>query len=139
MLLDRGYRVTILAKDWAWTKDYERSRITSQIAGALREFPPGGCGLTEIESVGSGWATLEHLRDWSLQSYEFYTKYATLTNEHEKDGAAIGLKVPDLYQLFYHDVEEEDERGKEDYAKLQAIKETNRIKGLVVYKHSNEP
>lgn len=40
MLLDKGYRVTILAKDWAWLKDFHGSRITSQIAGALWEMPP---------------------------------------------------------------------------------------------------
>lgn len=47
ILLDKGYRVTILSKKWAWTSDFQDSRITSQIAGALWEFPPGGCGLTE--------------------------------------------------------------------------------------------
>ena len=47
MLLDKGYRVTIFADDWAWTKDFKRSRMTSQIAGAIWEFPPGGCGLTD--------------------------------------------------------------------------------------------
>lgn len=66
MLLDKGYRVTIIAEHWAWTRDFEQSRITSQIAGALWEFPPGGCGLTEIETPGPGFATVEHYREWPL-------------------------------------------------------------------------
>lgn len=60
MLLDKGIRVTILAKEWARTWDFGEPRITSQIAGALWEMPPGGCGLTEIESLGAGWATVDH-------------------------------------------------------------------------------
>ncbi|KAI6080103.1 hypothetical protein F4821DRAFT_94352 [Hypoxylon rubiginosum] len=40
VLLDRGYHITILSS--AWTS-YEQ-RLTSQIAGALWEFPPGVCG-----------------------------------------------------------------------------------------------
>jgi D-amino-acid oxidase len=50
MLLEKGYLVTILSKEWAWTNDFQHSRITSQIAGALWKFPSGRCGLTEIES-----------------------------------------------------------------------------------------
>src|SRR5690554_4140340 len=34
MLLDKGYRVTIIADDWAWSRDFNKSRMTSQIAGA---------------------------------------------------------------------------------------------------------
>lgn len=40
MLLDKGFRVTILAEEWAHTWDFSESRITSQIAGALWEMPP---------------------------------------------------------------------------------------------------
>ena len=75
MLLDRGHRVTIFADDWAWTKNFKKSRMTSQIAGALWEFPPGACGLTEIEEAGAGWATVKHYQEWALQNYEFYHKY----------------------------------------------------------------
>lgn len=41
-LLDHGYRVTILSKEWATFAD--KQRLTSQIAGALWEFPPAVCG-----------------------------------------------------------------------------------------------
>ncbi|EHK46771.1 hypothetical protein TRIATDRAFT_43329 [Trichoderma atroviride IMI 206040] len=103
ILLDEGYRVTILADDWAWTKDFEKSRMTSQVAGALWEFPPGGCGLTEIESPGKGWAAIEHYREWALQSYEFYEKYEQVFNTHERNGGSFGLKFTNLHQFFLDD------------------------------------
>ena len=102
MLLDRGHRVTIFADDWAWTKDFKKSRMTSQIAGALWEFPPGGCGLTEIEDAGKGWATVKHYQEWALQSYEFYHKFDTeISNPHERYGSSLGLRFADLHQFFY--------------------------------------
>ncbi|SPO02445.1 uncharacterized protein DNG_05118 [Cephalotrichum gorgonifer] len=58
ILLDKGYRVTVIADDWAWNRDFSKSRMTSQIAGALWEFPPGGCGMTEIEDTNDGWAKI---------------------------------------------------------------------------------
>src|SRR5215469_6852109 len=50
VLLDRGYHVTIVAKDWAsYTKE---QRLTSQIAGALWEYPPAVCGQhTDLTSL----------------------------------------------------------------------------------------
>lgn len=123
MLLDKGYRVTIIAEHWAWTRDFEQSRITSQIAGALWEFPPGGCGLTEIETPGPGFATVEHYREWSLQSYEFYKKYHNeVTNSFEKEGYSFGLKLADLNQFFYKDIVTNPDVNDEEYLKLQALK-----------------
>ncbi|KIY64183.1 hypothetical protein CYLTODRAFT_457421 [Cylindrobasidium torrendii FP15055 ss-10] len=39
-LLDAGYKVTVISERWA---NFEQ-RITSQIAGALWEYPPAVCG-----------------------------------------------------------------------------------------------
>ncbi|KAL4249980.1 hypothetical protein AB1N83_013864, partial [Pleurotus pulmonarius] len=39
-LLDAGYDVTVVSEKWASLSD----RITSQIAGALWEWPPAVCG-----------------------------------------------------------------------------------------------
>lgn len=64
MLLDKGYKVTIISKEWAtYTK---APRLTSQIAAALWEFPSAGCGPETSPQ------TLERLREWALQSYETY-------------------------------------------------------------------
>lgn len=102
ILLDKGYRVTILSDHWASTNDsksYKDSRLTSQTAGALWEFPPGGCGLTEIANAKSGWTKLEHYEEWALQSYEFYQKLITL---HEKEHKPkFGVHMAKLNQFFY--------------------------------------
>jgi D-amino-acid oxidase len=81
MLLDEGYRVTIIADDWAWTKDFEKSRMTSQVAGALWEFPPGGCGLTEIESPGKGWAATENGLCKAMSFTKSMNRYSTPMRE----------------------------------------------------------
>ncbi|KAK3810853.1 MAG: FAD dependent oxidoreductase [Benniella sp.] len=104
MLLDKGYRVTIIAEDWAWSKDFDKSRMTSQIAGALWEYPPGGCGLTEIESAGDGWAGIDHYREWATHSFDFYHQYhKNISNSFEKRGHSFGLQMTDLHQFFYKD------------------------------------
>jgi D-amino-acid oxidase len=122
MLLDQGHRVTIIADDWAWTKDFEKSRMTSQIAGALWEFPPGGCGLTEIESPGPGWAGISHYRDWAVQSFEFFHEYDRLQNSFEKQGNSYGLQMTNLHQFFYHDIVKGGPDD-EELMKLEALKE----------------
>ncbi|KAE8362715.1 FAD dependent oxidoreductase-domain-containing protein [Aspergillus caelatus] len=134
MLLDKGIRVTILAKEWARTWDFSEPRITSQIAGALWEMPPGGCGLTEIETPGAGWATVEHYREWAMQSYNFYMKYAEVSNEHEKGGSSLGLSVAKLHQFFYDDAITSCSKKSprhEHYNKYAAVK--TRIGGVEVY------
>ncbi|KAE8418955.1 FAD dependent oxidoreductase-domain-containing protein [Aspergillus pseudocaelatus] len=121
MLLDRGYQVTILAKDWAWTKDFQGSRITSQIAGALWEMPPGGCGLTEIANAKPGYANLEDYQQWAIQSYKFYCDYAKLASPHEKGGWSLGLKIADLHQFFYDDIFNGTGRNTEHYKKYNIM------------------
>ncbi|KAF9085338.1 hypothetical protein BGX27_003490 [Mortierella sp. AM989] len=121
MLLDKGHRVTIIADDWAWSRDFSKSRMTSQIAGALWEYPPGGCGLTEIESPGSGWANVDHYREWATQSFDFYNKYDKIRNPFEKQGHSFGLQMTKLHQFFYTDV---TSGGKDDEStKLQSLEE----------------
>ncbi|GAD99816.1 D-amino acid oxidase [Paecilomyces variotii No. 5] len=126
MLLDKGMRVTILAREWAWTKDFKGSRITSQIAGALWEMPPGGCGVQELEEPGEGWANLDHYREWALDSYDFYSNLAKISDPHEGGGRSFGLKMADLHQFFYDNVVDDpkDEKSPiyEHYQKFCAVK-----------------
>ncbi|KGO58304.1 D-amino-acid oxidase [Penicillium expansum] len=135
MLLDKGFRVTILAKEWARTGDFSEPRLTSQIAAALWEMPPGGCGLTEIESPGKGWATVDHYREWAMQSYNFYTDYVKIPNEHERGGHSFGLSIAKLHQFFYEDVISEctDKTSPtyEHHAKYLDV--NKRIKGTAAY------
>ncbi|KAH7076390.1 nucleotide-binding domain-containing protein [Paraphoma chrysanthemicola] len=67
-LLDHGYRVTVLAADWA--SYTETQRLTSQIAGALWEYPPAVCGQhTDAES-------LERSKGWCMISYGVWSEIA---------------------------------------------------------------
>ncbi|KAL9616224.1 MAG: hypothetical protein Q9160_008882 [Pyrenula sp. 1 TL-2023] len=120
ILLDKGYRVTIVSKEWAWTRNMQHSRLTSQIAGALWEFPPGGCGLTEVDAPGKGWAGLGHYREWALESYEFYKKLNDMLGGQIKRD--FGVTVAKLNQFFYHDLKEADDLNSEDFSKLEAAK-----------------
>lgn len=140
MLLDEGYRVTIIADDWAWTKDFEKSRMASQVAGALWEFPPGGCGLTEIESPGKGWAAIEHYREWALQSYEFYEKYEQVFNTYERNGGSFGLKFTNLYQFFLDDLSQlkKDHPNYEEALKLHEIEKSPLQKDVKKYNRTTE-
>ncbi|EEB88815.1 hypothetical protein MPER_13168, partial [Moniliophthora perniciosa FA553] len=66
-LLDRGYHVTVVAENFA-TRDGKR--LTSQIAGALWEYPPAVCGHT------SNQTTLESSKRWSMVSYHVFKHMA---------------------------------------------------------------
>ncbi|KUJ20771.1 nucleotide-binding domain-containing protein [Mollisia scopiformis] len=68
VLLDRGYKVTIVAKEWGTYTS--KQRLTSQIAGALWEFPPAACGQhTDIIS-------LSHSRHWCMIAYKVWEAMA---------------------------------------------------------------
>lgn len=122
ILLDKGYRVTIVAERWAWTEDWHESRLTSQIAGALWEFPPGGCGVCEIAKPDDpdNWATLQHYREWALQSYKFYKKFSELTKPIYN--AEFGGSITQLHSFFYHPLTGSDPVNREDIDKYMEIK-----------------
>ncbi|KAH9922755.1 uncharacterized protein B0H18DRAFT_1105507 [Fomitopsis serialis] len=66
-LLDAGYGHRCLDR-WANPKN----RITSQIAGALREWPPAVCGRhTDVIS-------LEHSKGWAMSSYHVFDRLMEL-------------------------------------------------------------
>ncbi|EAS29795.3 uncharacterized protein CIMG_08541 [Coccidioides immitis RS] len=81
LLLDRGYRVTIVSKEWATFGSEQR--LTSQIAGALWELPPAGCGPQAVQEK------LEMVQKWALESLKIYCKMT----ESEELAAAFGIKV----------------------------------------------
>ncbi|KAK1223276.1 hypothetical protein PQX77_013864 [Marasmius sp. AFHP31] len=59
-LLDRGFRVSIIAKEWA--SFGKEQRLTSQIAGALWEYPPAVCGQ-HTDKI-----SLQHSKKWCMES-----------------------------------------------------------------------
>ncbi|KAF7303985.1 FAD-dependent oxidoreductase [Mycena indigotica] len=67
VLLDRGYKVTILSNGFA---NFGKQRLTSQIAGALWEYPPAVCG-SHTDTV-----SLAHSKRWCMTAYHAWDKIA---------------------------------------------------------------
>ncbi|KAF7587546.1 hypothetical protein BBP40_007057 [Aspergillus hancockii] len=133
ILLDKGYRVTIVSKEWA---NLARP-LTSQIAGALWEFPPGGCGLTEIETPLYGYSNVSQYREWAMQSFEFYKQMAErdeLIGEGVGRAAGFGkfgTKMKTLFQFFRQPIDEcepgvhdRDSRHYDKYFDMKALDES---------------
>lgn len=86
-LLDQGYRVTIISKEWA---SYgESQRLTSQIAGALWEFPPAVCGQ-HTDAI-----SLHHSKRWCMVAYHIWDAIAAL--EELGDRAGVRMKCADFF------------------------------------------
>ncbi|KAE8383419.1 FAD dependent oxidoreductase [Aspergillus bertholletiae] len=131
MLLDKGYRVTVVSKEWANLA----KPLTSQIAGALWEYPPGGCGITEIETPLFGHSTLEEYRGWAMQSFEFYRMMAVRDEfigddlEQAAGAGKFGAKMKTLLQFFQRPIEEKshaddrDVRHYDKYFEMKALDE----------------
>ena len=69
VLLDRGYHVTIVSKEWASFTDQQR--LTSQIAGALWEYPPAVCGQ-HTDAV-----SLSKSKTWCMVGYRIWEAIAS--------------------------------------------------------------
>lgn len=125
ILLDKGYKVTILAEHWTNATNWEDSRLTSQIAGALWEFPPGGCGVTEMTTVPPGWADVPQYEEWALQSFEFYSKLMDYQKGRYK--AEFGLTMAKLTSFFYKKMHEpaKDKTGDPNEEKLFHIEKNS--------------
>lgn len=80
-LLDSGHHVTIIAREWAtWTKG---PRLTSQIAGALWEFPPAVCGRHTDE------ISLHHSKRWAMASYRIWDLLSSLETGGQRPGVQM--------------------------------------------------
>lgn len=103
VLLDRGYRVTIVSK--AWVND--ETRLTSQIAGALWEYPPAVCGKhTDVIS-------LAHSKRWCMTAYHVWDAIASVPSLSQESG--VRMMPSDFFFL------EQIEKDAEQYAKMQEI------------------
>lgn len=95
VLLDKGYRVTIVAKEWAsWGK---QQRLTSQIAGALWEYPPAVCGQ-HADAI-----SLQHSKRWSMVAYHIWDALAA--SKELSDLSGVRMKGADF---FFPTIIEED-------------------------------
>jgi D-amino-acid oxidase len=96
VLLDQGKRVTIVSNEWA--SHAADTRLTSQIAGALWEYPPAVCGQHE------GKTSLKESKRWSMLSYDCYAAIA----EDPAMAAASGVQMRLANFYFPAKLEEDD-------------------------------
>jgi D-amino-acid oxidase len=81
VLLDRGYYVTVLSKEWAsYTKE---QRLTSQIAGALWEYPPAACGQ-HTDAISQ-----KHSKRWCMVAYRVWEAIAADPKLSEEAGVRM--------------------------------------------------
>ncbi|KAJ7141739.1 nucleotide-binding domain-containing protein [Mycena crocata] len=79
VLLDRGYRVTVLNSEWV---NNER-RLTSQIAGALWEYPPAVCGQ-HTDAI-----SLAHSKGWVMTAYHIWDGIASIPYLSQASGVRM--------------------------------------------------
>jgi glycine/D-amino acid oxidase-like deaminating enzyme len=94
-LLDRGYSVTIVSKEWA--SQTSKQRLTSQIAGALWEYPPAVCGH-HTDTI-----SLINSKRWCMVSYCIWS--AIVGNPALSDAAGVRMKPADFF--FTHKIAED--------------------------------
>ena len=96
VLLDRGYYVTVLSKEWAsYTKE---QRLTSQIAGALWEYPPAACGQ-HTDAISQ-----KHSKGWCMVAYRVWEAIAA----SPKLSAEAGVRMRESSFFFPCPVEEDE-------------------------------
>ena len=82
-LLQKGYKVTVVAKEFA-SPVASGKCITSEIAGALWEWPPAVCGRHTDEK------SLERSKVWCMDSY---AKFMELAMKPKETGAYLRQSV----------------------------------------------
>lgn len=87
--LDRGYKVTIISKEWA--SHGASPRLTSQIAGALWELPPTQCGGVRLTDQELSDEDLTTAKRWALESYSVYEKLAANAELARASGVRMRL------------------------------------------------
>jgi len=95
VLLDRGYHVTVVAQRWASFTDEQR--LTSQIAGALFEFPPAVCGQ-HTDAI-----SLNKSKRWCMVAYKIWEAIASDPNR----AAISGVQMKHSNFFFPRPIEED--------------------------------
>lgn len=81
VLLDKGYRVTIVSK--AFVNFSGGDRLTSQIAGALWEFPPAVCG------AHTDRISLSNSKRWCMVAYHAWDAIAAVPELRRASGVRM--------------------------------------------------
>lgn len=86
-LLDQGYHVTVIAREFA--SFGKGQRLTSQIAGALWEYPPAVCGQ-HTDAI-----SLQHSKRWCMTAYHIWDSMAG--SEELAQASGVRMKGSDFF------------------------------------------
>lgn len=81
VLLDQGYKVTIVSRDWA--NFSSNNRLTAQIAGALWEYPPAVCG------AHTDRISLSNSKRWCMTAYHAWDAIASVPELSRASGVKM--------------------------------------------------
>lgn len=81
VLLDKGYKVTIVSKGFANFSNNDR--LTAQIAGALWEYPPAVCG------AHTDRISLSHSKRWCMDAYHAWDAIAAVPELQRASGVRM--------------------------------------------------
>ncbi|KAJ5081226.1 hypothetical protein N7456_013464 [Penicillium angulare] len=96
LLLDHGYRVTMVSKEWA---SYGLGqRLTSQISGALWELPPTECGGVSAVEQQLNEGDLKTVQEWAQYSFKIYAKLAL--NKEVARASGVKLRTCTSFQTY---------------------------------------
>lgn len=109
LLLDRGYRVTVISREWASYSD--GPSLASQVAGALWELPPAGCGPQAPQDK------LPMVQSWALESLQVYRSIA----DDPQLSEAYGVKMKICTSFNLNDIDQDQLKA----AKVDLIKQSN--------------
>ncbi|KAF8647033.1 hypothetical protein AX16_006870 [Volvariella volvacea WC 439] len=111
-LLDAGYDVTVISEKWASLED----RITSQIAGALWEWPPAVCGKH------TNLISLDNSKKWCMTTYRALDRLMNLVPVEEH-----GVRMR-MANFFF---EQQLEKMPGQLEKMLEIQEVTDIQGFL--------
>ncbi|KAI0683001.1 FAD dependent oxidoreductase [Cytidiella melzeri] len=118
-LLDAGYSVTVVSDRWASLEN----RITSQIAGALWEWPPAVCGRhTDVIS-------LRLSKTWCQTSYRAFQHLQEVLPADGESGHGIRLRTANFFfdKPIEQNVEEYEKMAEIEAAKIPGFERDSRL------------
>ncbi|KAH6893327.1 FAD dependent oxidoreductase family protein [Thelonectria olida] len=111
LLLDRGFHVTIVSREWPTFGDDAGPRLTSQIAGALWELPPAGCGPQALQ------AKLQTVQRCALESLAVYRAVV----EQPALASAFGVQMR-MFTAFHLNHIDDDEVKRDKIKLIKQVK-----------------
>ncbi|KJZ71555.1 hypothetical protein HIM_09024 [Hirsutella minnesotensis 3608] len=96
LLVDRGYQVTVVSREWASFGTGQR--LTSQISGALWELPPTQCGGVRAVDQELSQGDLKTVQKWAVESFAVY--YRMAVNPELARASGVKMKMCTVFHTY---------------------------------------